>query len=73
MHGRRLTPDLEGGRGDELMVMGNRFELLLLAPQGALVVVVFLDISNPIQSNPTFRFECSQLFYVKLWGQVKPS
>ena len=47
--------------------------LVFLAPQGALVVVVFLDISKPIQSNPIFRFECSQLFYVKLWGQVKPS
>jgi hypothetical protein len=41
---------------------------VLLAP---LVVVVFLDRSKPIQSHPTFRFECSQLFYVKLWSQVK--
>ena len=45
---------------------------ILLAPQGALVVVVFLDISNPIRPSGD-RFECSQLFYVKLWSQVKPS
>ena len=35
---------------------------ILLAPQGALVVVVFLDIHPSIQSNPAYRFECSQLF-----------
>ena len=50
----------------------NTTQFMFLAPQGALVVVVFLDIS--IQSIHTaYRFECSQLFYVKLWGQVKPS
>ena len=45
-----------------------------LAPLGALVVVVFLDISMPSQAvRLTYRFECSQLFYVKLWSQVEPS
>ena len=44
-----------------------------LAPLGALVVVVFLDRSVHPSVHPVCRFECSQLFYVKLWSQAVSS
>ena len=40
----------------------KRFDIVILAPQSAVVVVVVWDGSIP----SGYRFECSKLFYVKL-------